>query len=206
MTEAYPLHWPSGWPRTPVAERQRPYRFGTTERGSYRRVLPTFAKSRDRLLGELDKLGAINIVISSNHSTDRYGYPVESKRKVQDDSVAVYFEFMGKPMVMACDRYDDAAGNMTSLALAIEAMRQLDRHGGGTMMERAFTGFLALPAAGPPWYAILCVRADADEDEINRAYRAKAKTAHSDVGGTDAAMTELNVARDEGLKLARARA
>ena len=51
---------------------------------------------------------------------------------------------------MACDRFDNAAANMRSLGLAIEAMRQLERHGVGTMMERAFTGFVALPAPESP--------------------------------------------------------
>jgi hypothetical protein len=48
-------------------------------------------------------------------------------------------------MTMACDRFDNAAANMRSLGLAIEAMRQLERHGGGAMMEKAFSGFVALP-------------------------------------------------------------
>jgi hypothetical protein len=36
------------------------------------------------------------------------------------------------------------AENMRSLALAIEGMRQVERHGGGFMLERAFTCFLAI--------------------------------------------------------------
>ena len=50
---------------------------------------------------------------------------------------------------MARDAYKTVAGNMRSLTLAIEAMRQLERHGGSTMMERAFQGFAAI--APPDW-------------------------------------------------------
>ena len=50
---------------------------------------------------------------------------------------------------MAMDRFTSVAGNLRSLTLAIEAMRQLNRHGGGTMMERAFAGFVAI--APPDW-------------------------------------------------------
>jgi hypothetical protein len=206
MTEAYPLAWPAGWPRTSMFEKQSSDRF---RRGDWRdggKKPPTFAQARDRLRDELSRLGCINEVISSNHPIDRYGVPRESKRRIADEGVAVYFTYLGKQMVMACDRFDDAAGNMTSLALAIEAMRQLDRHGGGQMMERAFAGFVALPSAGPPWYVVLGVRPDATADDIREAYRAKAMEKHPDKGGSHAAMAELNNARDEGMKLARERA
>jgi hypothetical protein len=43
-------------------------------------------------------------------------------------------------MAMARDKYLSVAGNMRSLALVISAMRQMERHGGSYLMERAFTG------------------------------------------------------------------
>jgi hypothetical protein len=109
--------------------------------------------------------------------------------------VAVYFSFKGKPMVMACDRFDNAAANMRSLGLAVEAMRQLERHGGGTMIERAFTGFTALSAPKTAW-EIVGVPRGAAAEEIEAAYKAKAKKLHSDYGsGADVMMAELNAAR-----------
>jgi curved DNA-binding protein CbpA len=62
------------------------------------------------------------------------------------------------------------------------------------MIERAFTGFVALAAPKSP-HDILGVSPGASEEEIDAAFRAKAKTAHSDLGGSDAAMAELNEAR-----------
>jgi DnaJ-class molecular chaperone len=79
-------------------------------------------------------------------------------------------------------------------------MRQLERHGGGAIMDRAFTGFVALPAPKSCWET-LGVMEGASRDEINRAYRVKAKEAHPDNGGSNNAMAELNKARDEALGL-----
>ncbi len=193
MTEAYPLQWPDGWPRTPDHQRERGWQFKQRSQG-YGTTLITFAVARDKLYDELQRLGAAKPVISTNHPADRYGVPTESKRRVQDEGVAIYFTLKGRSMVMACDRFDNAAANMRSLGLAIEALRQLERHGGGTMIERAFTGFVALPAPKSP-YEILGVKPGASIEEIESTFRAKAKQLHSDTGGSDAAMAELLEAR-----------
>ena len=205
--EAYPLQWPAGWPRTPAHQQQRGWQFkqtryntaGASWSGISSRTLVTFAKARDQLYEELRKLGAGKVVVSTNHKPDRYGIPTESKRSVGDEGVAVYFQLKGRPMAMACDRFDNAAANMRSLGLAIEAMRQLERHGGGTMMERAFTGFVAITAPGKSWWDVLEVRPDATRDVIEANFRRLARDRHPDQGGTDQAMAELNEARAAGL-------
>lgn len=205
MVEAYPLSWPEGWPRTPDDRQKRGDEFKHLDFAKGYRVRVPFTKARDSLYDELRRLGAQHAVISSNFPTDRYGAPVEGKRKPADEGIAVYFTLGGKAMAMAADRYSNAAANMRSLALAIEAMRQLERHGGGTMMERAFAGFAALP---PPkqWWEVLGVYRNASEEEIDRAWRAKSKRAHPDVGGSHAAMSQLNEARNLGLQAVRATA
>ena len=195
MIAASPLTWPEGWPRTPTGRQERGYQFKKLGSAGWRDKFISFAEARDGLYDELRRLGAKLPVVSSNHPTDRFGIPTESKKQVADEGVAVYFTLGDRPMVMACDRYDNAAANMRSLALAIEAMRQLERHGGGTMMERAFTGFVALPAPSSPWDE-LGLQPGASEEEIEAAYRQKAKTAHPDrPGGSHEAMTRLNEAR-----------
>ena len=205
MTAAYPLQWPAGWPRTPASQQQGIYRFGSTDyRNGYNRKLPTFATARDRLLAELDRLGARHVVISSNFQLNQSGLPSGNKSTPPDQGIAVYFELNGRPMVMANDRYDKAAGNLTSLALAINAMRTLERHGGGQMMERAFSGFAALPPTGPDCWTVLGLRPGATASEIKSAYRDRVATSHPDRGGSHAAMSELNAARDAALSQAGA--
>ena len=118
---------------------------------------------------------------------------------VKDQGVAVYFTLNGRAMVMACDRYQRVAANLRSLGLALEAMRQLARHGGGVMMERAFAGFAALPRP-PSCWDVLGVEEGASRGDIERAFRNRAKKVHPDAGGNDHAMAELNAARDQALK------
>jgi len=153
-----------------------------------------FEEAREKLENELRLLRATSVTISSNMNERDY-----DRYQVKDPGVAIYFMRDGCRLVMACDRYRTPADNLRSLSLAIAAMRQLDRHGGGTMMNRAFTGFVALPASRSCW-EILGVCTGADHDEINHAYRRKAKDAHPDSGGSDQAMAELNRARDEAIR------
>lgn len=197
MTDAYPLAWPQGWPRTALVEDAR-YRFKRPG-GPYGREPWTFAAARDALYEEIRKLGAGNVVISSNFQTGRYGEPLEGRRRPDDQAIAVYFTREGKQLVMACDRFLRAEENMRSLALALDAIRQLERHGGGVMMEKAFAGFTAIEPPRSPW-GVLGVKPNATREEVEAAYRAKAKAAHPDAGGSTAAMAELNQAREDALR------
>ena len=138
MTEAHPLAWPTGWPRTPSHARESDRRFhGKNYRLSVGRV-------RNQLLDELRLLGASNIVVSSNVPTRSDGLLHSDPRRLDDPGIAVYFKFKGKQMVMARDGFISVAGNLLSLGLAIEGLRQLERHGGSLVLERAFEGFLAI--------------------------------------------------------------
>lgn len=197
MTTAYPLAWPPGWPRTPSHRRKDSRdRFSRGGNGPW-----TFGAARDALLAEIGRLKARNAVLSTNYETRRDGIPYASAKRPSDPGVAVYFTLNGKPMVMACDMHLRAEENMRSIALAIEAMRQLERHGGGVMMERAFEGFAALPAPGTtPWWQILQVQPGASTEEIEAAYRRLARERHPDLGGSDAMMAELNRARQEAAR------
>ena len=128
------------------------------------------------LFNELRRLGASNPIISTNHPTGSHGMPIDSGKRLDDEGVAVYFTLNKRQMTMACDRFNNATANMRSLGMAIDAMRQLERHGGGTMIERAFDGFILLAAPEQP-HQILGVRPDATMQEIEAAYREKAKSA-----------------------------
>jgi DnaJ domain len=201
-TRAYPLAWPDGWPRTPKNARESGHQF-TQINYDGARVSVSLEYAHARLREELMRLKAAYVVVSSNYRLDEHGFPVETGFGVKDEGVAVYFTLNGRAMVMACDRYERAAANLRSLGLAVEAMRQLERHGGGAMMERAFAGFAALPPP-PTCWEVLGLDPGASRAEIERAFRDRAKKAHPDAGGNDNAMAELNIARDDALNEAAA--
>lgn len=187
MTQAHPLAWPAGRPRTKRAELAR---FGTSR-----------ARARDGLMNELRLLAAKQIVLSTNVPLRRDGLPYASLREPDDTGVAVYFLWKGRQKCFTCDRWDKVQDNLQAVRLTIAAFRGLDRWGTGDMVEAAFVGFDALPApAGTMWHEILGVSVEATRDEIELAFRRKASEAHPDTGGSHAAMTAVNEARKVGLR------
>lgn len=189
MAEAFPLQWPDGWPRTP-SHKRGPSRFGKN----------LGASQINKLQNELRLLGARHVVISSNVPLRQDGLPYasETKRRYDDPGVAVYFQLKGKALSMARDRYNTPWENIRSLILAIDAMRSIERHGGSTMMERAFSGFAAIapPDWKKPWREVFGVQPDWRGD-ITTLYREKARNRHPDSGGSNDLMSELNVAYAE---------
>jgi hypothetical protein len=153
---------------------------------------------RDDLIKELRLLGAKDIVVSSNVPTRPDGLLYSDPRRLDDPGIAVYFNFKNKSLVMARDGFVSVAGNLRSLILAIAGMRQLERHGGSLMLERAFQGFLAIapPDWKKPWRQVFGIKPDWTGD-ITHLYREKARTRHPDTGGSDTLMAELNVAYEE---------
>jgi hypothetical protein len=208
--QAYPLAWPEGWPRFKGArDSDRRFAGGDTYEGwgDQRRYVgrkaPTVYRANRSLKDELARLGAKNIVVSTNLELRQDGEPYSNRRAPADPGVAVYFSHKGKQLVMAQDRFDSVAGNMRSLGLAVEALRQLERHGGGTMMERAFQGFAAItpPSWKKPWREVFGLKdvapKDIQRDLIDKLYRIKARDRHPDTGGSDTLMAELNLAYEE---------
>jgi hypothetical protein len=173
-------------------------RFQGRDRFTNRSIGLTMGRARNQLIEELKLLGAREIIVSTNVALRLDGLPYADQRRISDPGVAAYFQLKKRPLVMATDRFITVAGNMRSLALAIEGMRQLERHGGGAMMERAFTGFVAIapPDWKKPWRDVFGVKPDWTGD-IAALYREKAKHRHPDQGGDDTLMAELNIAYAE---------
>lgn len=185
-----PLAWPPGWKRTPMALRTD---------GQFR---STFQQCVKGLSNDFRLMGITDAVISVDAPIRRDGmiYSEAIADKLIQPGVAVYFELVTEPMAMARDAHTTILANLMSIAHTISHMRGLERHGGAAMMQRAFTGFIALP---PPdhWTKILGVKPTATSDEINAAFRKLAATAHPDQpGGSANAMARLNHARDNALK------
>jgi hypothetical protein len=157
--EAYPLHWPPGRGRTASGRRQRAD-FGRvkTETRSWgngqsstfaRRERLTIGQARDRLRDELRRLNASKVVVSTNLRLRLDGDVYANQKEPEDPGVAVYFHRDGKALAIAIDLWDRVADNLAAVAKSIEAIRGLDRWGGGQMVSAAFTGFKALPGSDP---------------------------------------------------------
>jgi hypothetical protein len=155
-------------------------------------------RARDQLMNELRRLGATDIVVSTNVPVKADGLLYADNKRLDDPGIAVYFKYKKKSLVMARDGFISVAGNLRSLTLAIDGMRQLERHGGSFMLEKAFTGFLAIapPDWKKPWRQVFGVKTDWTGDIVG-LYREKARNRHPDAGGSDSLMAELNVAYEE---------
>lgn len=210
VIKAYPLQWPAGWKRT-AAGLQQSGRFAKRVNSGYsypRNESVSIAEAMQRLLAELDRMGvhADDVVISSNLALRLDGLPKSGQAEPADSGAAVYWRDAGRDRCMAIDVYTKVAQNIAALAATIEAMRAIERHGGAAILDRAFTGFTALPApiimgGARPWREVLDYgNSPADREAITRHFRTLAATAHPDKGGTDEAMAQLNAARDTALK------
>lgn len=203
-----PLEWPPGWARTAAGDRRR---------SSFRVSL---ARARDELIDELEKFGATHVVLSTNKPVKRNGTFFANAREPIDTGVAVTFQLRGKPHVIACDAYDQLRFNVRALGATIAAMRTIERHGASQLLERAVSGFAALPAgedepeaaAFRAWWEVLCVpsmdgstpREIAQDPShplrdvlfqlVRTVYRRHVQEAHPDRGGSSSSMAELNAA------------
>lgn len=198
MTQAHPLQWPDGWPITPHHKRIITDRFRVT-----------FGNARNELVHELSLMGAANVVISSNMAVRADGLPYasEAKRRIEQPGVAVYFTLNGRSMVMARDGFSTVLNNLRSVGLAIAHLRGLERHGGATMMERAFSGFMALEApragaGGRSWREVFGLNPGdrVSRETMEGRFRHLAKERHPDQGGNEEAFLELTVARAAALQ------
>ena len=191
--QGYPLAWPDGWPRN-KSPRNGPFKTPTD-------------KARKKLLSEISLMGGENVVLSTNVPLRNDGQ-MRADREPVDAGVAIYFHRNGKGMVFACDSYDSVRENIHALGLTIEALRGIERWGATEMMERAFSGFKQLEAEneGPSWWDTLGVEPHASVDDIERAFKTSARHAHPDSpGGSHDRMAALNLAREQGLNIARQR-
>ncbi len=211
--QAFPLCWPDGWVRTHRGFR-KPGRFSRGERqysstpgvSSWVRQKPlSVSDGLSRILLELERMGIDrqHVVISTNVRLRLDGLPRSGEREPDDPGAAVYWQDPGgsRKRCMAIDCYTKVADNLAAIAATLEAMRAIERHGGAEILDRAFTGFVALPAPEQPWQ-VLGVPMQANRSEIETAYRRLAMQHHPDRGGDAGEMARINAARDAMLERA----
>lgn len=187
---AYPLCWPVGWPRT------------TNRRNSAYQVIE-FGENRDLVLASLLKMARRrDVVLSTNVPLRNDGLPYADRANPKDPGVAVYWMRDGKPQVIACDRWYRVGENARAIWYALEALRQIERCGASQVIERAYAGFAALPAANRPkrWRDVLGIPEGLfSTAALDACYRELARVHHPDHGGDTARMAEINVAYQEAL-------
>jgi len=162
----YPLTWPPGRPRTPAHLR----------RASPFKTHPS--KALRFLEDELRRLGAQDVILSSNLKLRADGQPYAQQPRTDDEGIAVYFRRKGRDMAFACDAFRHREANMHAIAKTIDALRGIERWASSDMMEQAFTGFTALPApAAADWRSVL------DPADPEGSYRRLRSRHHPDNGG-----------------------
>lgn len=144
-------------------------------------------------------MGAIELIVSTNIPVRKDGmmYADYMGRKIDDPGVAIYFKYKGKDIVMCCDQYHSVWENIYALGKGIESLRGMERWGVSDFLERAFTGFNALPpkSASKTWWELLGYQqkpgnAVWDWEGIVAQYKSLAKKYHPDAGG-DTEMFQL---------------
>jgi hypothetical protein len=138
--------------------------------------------------------------------------------------IRVCFDSRHGPLTYPCGRFDRWQDNARAVALALEALRTVDRYGvsGRGEQYRGWTGIAARPAEMSLEQAAMFIATWAEPDSTERrsacaaailrgdhdalatAHRRAARQAHPDLAGGHAdTMARLNVARDQLLNGAR---
>lgn len=214
----YPLNWPFGWKRTQASDRKKSgfteaatvTRFGyETVNGHYQRVGKDVRGTKTvsmrtacaRLEDQLTRLGAEDVVLSTNVELTIGGEPRADRRAPDDPGAAVYFKLDGKERTLACDKWLSVPENICAIANHIDCLRRVERYGVGTLAQ-AFTGYDALPAPGadnrPAWRAILGFHPHSrvTPEDVNLNWRTLAKKDPNN----EHRMLDLNLAREAALR------
>lgn len=194
--QAFPLTWPDGRPRSQ-------YRNHAAFKSS-------LARARDHLLDEIRLLGGTSTILSSNLELRMDGLPYANQKAPSDPGIAVYFTYKKTNHCFACDDWRNVEDNVRAIGKTIEALRGISRWGTGDMMERAFLGFVRLPAPeGEPWWSVLGFY-DETEALFQGDYEIRAKTLvqqfHPDKpDGDEWRFKQVISARDKGRVIRDAR-
>lgn len=185
LATANPLQWPEGWPRT--------------ARPAWSRFSVSFSRARNGIMYQLDKMGVPDhrVVLSTNLPLRRDGLPYANTTEPDDPGAAVYWTTPDdQRRVMPCDRWDRVRDNLRAIELSLDALRGLDRWGTPGIVDRAFTGFTALPPAGVDWRSVFGIGAFAQVSlaQVKEIYHDLSRVAHPDHGGSPHEQQRLNAA------------
>ncbi len=182
MTQAYPLIWPIGLPRT---KGYLTSRFKTSLPGAVRNVTEEL-----RRFGADSGKKVESVVVSANVTL--------MNDRPSDPGVACYFTWDRIQCCIAVDRYHWPEENLQAISLIIEAERTKLRHGGLNIVRAAFRGYASLPppvgadgALAAPWWDVLEIPEGSTLAIAKTAYLEKVKKTHPDRGGDAAAFNRV---------------
>lgn len=196
-----PLNWPQGYPRT-VARKSALF----SSRGSAGGLRSlTVTEASKRLKEELARHGVrdmdVDMVVLTNLKVGVSGLPRADQPEPSDPGVVVNWEVNGKPRNMPIDIYDRVADNIAAVAATLKAMRDIERHGGKVIQDKAMEAFDALPAPDSCWQVLglaYPIKGPTAKADVLQAFKHAAGQQH-DHRGLPIDMSALVKARDEAL-------
>lgn len=197
------------WPGPPTRSRQSsPFRAG-------------WGSTLELLEKELRALQAKDVLLQTFHTENQLrhdGLPYANARTPDNPGVILTFNSKHGPLSFPCDTYRSWQDNIRAIALAMEALRKVDRYG-VTKSDEQYRGWKALPGSGgtsntltaeeaarivadlayrvgggPHAYAA-AERILRDPAELRARYREAARGAHPDAGGSTEEFQRLQLAK-----------
>ena len=164
----------------------------------------------ERELVELDAETAVLQMAVAEKDIRRDGW-IRSNARPEHPGVILSFDSKYGPLSYPCDTFDDWQANVRAIALALEALRKVDRYG-VTKTGEQYTGWKRLPGPGQSTVTMTARAAaeimvtlearggDPDDllashDAVGYTYRNAAKLAHPDVGGSADVFARLQTAK-----------
>jgi hypothetical protein len=191
-----PLSWPQGYGRTTS---RKDAKFSEAGRSL------SLTVAIKRLNEELSRLGVRDaehdVVIYTNLSVSLSGFPRAYSSEPSDPGVVVNWEVNGKPRNMPIDIYKRVADNIAAIAATLKAMRDIERHGGKVIQDKAMEAFDALPAPDSCWQILnlhLLPKHQVTKEVVVNHFK-EAATKLVDHRGMPVDMNVLVQARDEAL-------
>ena len=185
------------WPGTPTPAYKQ-------KEGSFR---ATYANTLDKLEYELEKLRAKHITVEAYFTRSQIrndGWPL-SKANPSQSGVVISFTGKTGELAFPCDTYKTFDDNLRAIALALEALRAVDRYG-VTQHAEQYKGWAKLPPAPDEMPAkdaltFLALHSGIqplDSDTLDRAYKTAARKLHPDnqQTGNNGQFVMLTQARD----------
>lgn len=199
------------WPGEPTKERQA-HRFRTSHQASWGRSTRSgvdWSSTMDLLARELRHLDAENILLQmavTDRDIRNDGW-IRANARPEHPGVILTFDSKFGPLSYPCDTYTDWQANVRAIAVSLEWLRGVDRHGVSKRGEQ-YRGWGQLPPAGGSTATMSArtaaeilvdvedLRGDADDvledlSAFRFTYRNAAKKAHPDSHGGDTQRFQL---------------